>query len=135
LPTAFPNSSGPVTGSSTNKSTGTLKSCVATSSYNHIAHKSLTTSGSSYETYDRNYAATGIGNTEDGCRWTSEPSCISTSTTSTNSRVPCLQRQTSREEEVMMGHEDLRLPSVICVAVVCYGLNHLPVLVSVHAVW
>ncbi|GFG40257.1 hypothetical protein Cfor_10079, partial [Coptotermes formosanus] len=128
LPTVFPNSSGPVTGSSTDKSTDTLKSCVAISNYNHTAPKSLTTSGSNYETYDRNYAATGAGNTEDGCRWTSESSYISTSTSSTNSRAPCLARQTSREEGVLMGHGDLRLPSVISVVVLCYALNHLPVL-------
>jgi len=132
LHTAFPNSPGPVTGSPTDKSTDTLTSCVAVSSYNHTAPKSLTNSGSNYETYDRNYVATGTGNTEDGCRWTSESSYISTSTSSTNSRAPCLARQTSREEGVMMGHEDLRLPSVISLVVLCYAVNHLPVLVSLQ---
>jgi hypothetical protein len=33
----------------------------------------------------------------------------------------------------MMGHEDLRLPSVISLVVLCYAINHLPVLVSLQA--
>lgn len=120
--TVFPNSSGHVI----NSSNDTLKSCAVISSYNHTAPKSLTTSGSNYETYDRNCVAPGNGNAEDGCRWTSESSYISTSTSSTNSRAPCL----ARDDGVVVQQEDLRLSSVIPVLVLCYVINHLPVLVS-----
>lgn len=120
--TVFPNSSGHVI----NSSIDTLKSCAVISSYNHSASKSVTTSGSNYETYDRNYVAPGNGNAEDGCRWTSESSYISTSTSSTNSRAPCL----ARDDGVVVEQEDLRLSSVISVLVLCYVTNHLPVLVS-----
>lgn len=126
----FPNSSGRVTSSSIDKSMDTLKSCAVISSYNHTAPKSLTTSGSTYETYDRNYTAAGSGSTEDGCRWTSESSYISTSTSSTNSRAPCI----AREDGVVVEHDDLRLSTVISVVVLCYVTNHLPVLVSMQDV-
>jgi hypothetical protein len=79
--------------------------------------------------YGNNYAVTGSGNAEDGCRWTSESSYVSTSTSSTNSRAPCLARQSVRDE-VVTGHEELRLSSVVPVLVLCYVINHLPVLVS-----
>ncbi|KAJ9577584.1 hypothetical protein L9F63_005851, partial [Diploptera punctata] len=122
----FPNSSSHFTSTSTD----TFKSCAIISNYNHTAPKSLTTNCSNYdETYDRNYGGRGRnGNNEDGCRWTSESSYISTSTSSTNSRAPCLARQAVREDEIVMGQEDLRLPSVVSVLVLCYAINHLPVL-------
>jgi hypothetical protein len=79
--------------------------------------------------YGHNYAVAGSGNAEDGCRWTSEPSYVSTSTSSTNSRAPCLARQAVRDE-VVTAQEELRLSSVIPLLVLCYAVNHLPVLVS-----
>jgi hypothetical protein len=127
---AFANTPGHVITSSIDKSTDNLKSCALISSCNHTAPLSLTTSGSTYETYDRNCVAAGNGSTEDGCRWTSESSYISTSTSSTNSRAPCL----AREDDVVVGHDDLRLSSVISLLVLCYVINHLPVLVSAQEV-
>ncbi|XP_069702877.1 uncharacterized protein [Periplaneta americana] len=62
-----------------------------------------------------------LGCEEDASRWTSESSYISTSTSSTNSRAPCLANRPNREE-------DLRLQSVLPVLALCYIVNHLPVL-------
>jgi hypothetical protein len=129
----FPNSSSQFTNSSIDKSTDTLQSCAVISNYNHTTPKSVTAHGSNYdEMYERNYAATGRGIAEEGCRWTSESSYISTSTSSTNSRAPCLARQPVRDDGVMAAHEDLRLSSVVSILLLCYVSNHLPVLVSVE---
>jgi hypothetical protein len=124
----FPNSSSQF--SSADKSTDTLKSCAVISNYSHSAPKSLTTNSSQCDgLYGHTYAAAGSANAEDGCRWTSESSYVSTSTSSTNSRAPCLVSQ-SVSEEVVIGQEDLRLLTVVCVVMLCYAINHLPVLVS-----
>ncbi|KAK9728006.1 hypothetical protein QE152_g18893 [Popillia japonica] len=58
--------------------------------------------------------------------WTSDMSNISTTVSSTNSRRPCLGKQTSEDDTETVG-----LETILPILTVCYLFNHVPVIVSI----
>lgn len=58
--------------------------------------------------------------------WTSDTSNLSTTVSSTNSRRPCLGKQTSDDYV-----EGVGLETILPILTVCYLFNHIPVIVSV----
>ncbi|XP_063219164.1 uncharacterized protein LOC134529220 isoform X2 [Bacillus rossius redtenbacheri] len=72
------------------------------------------------EMYDHIYAL----------RWATESSCISSSTSSTNSRAPCLARhQAAARGAASVQWEELRMCTAVAVLGLCYIFNHVPALI------
>nr|CAD7394517.1 unnamed protein product [Timema cristinae] len=95
------------------------------------------TNGSNYdEIYDQTYLRSGNYTNGDSCRWTTESSYMSTSTSSTNSRAPCLIRPVHTEGNANVGpSEEPRLAIAVSVLVLCYIFNHIPSLRRTRRSW
>ena len=109
LNTGLSRSSDTATTSFIEESNNTSRPCVSNPNAIHIAPRHVTSNGSNQEACDEN---------DNGCCWTLKPSCT-------------VARPTYLEEMTRMRLERLRLWCIICMAVMCYAVNHLPVLVSV----
>ena len=132
LDTALSSSSGTATTSFIDEPNSTPRSCVSNPNDIKIAPRHVTRNVSNQEACDENDTAAGNSSAENGCCWTLKPSCMSTSSPLMHNKPRTVARLTYLEGTTRMRLERLRLPCIISIVVMCYPVDHLPVLVSVQ---